>query len=218
MKVKNLFLTLVIAVCLSTVGVYADTMTIPLNITQVAYGLPSPWATITLTDITGGVQVSVDLSTDMGLMAKQHNRYTLGFSTAVAGITLANSPADFTINPKNTYQVADFGDVTYTINYNPPRKPIAGGCAGNNDCAYKSDFTFDLMASGLDINDFVKSDAQNPYDVLFVADLINVGSGTGAGLTGYVGGNPSPVPEPTTLLLLGSGLAAICLSIRRKIK
>lgn len=83
------------------------------------------------------------------------------------------------------------------------------GCAGSD--SWSGALQFDVSrASGLTYSDFVG----NSSGFFFAADII---SGT-TGLTGLVGSTGPVVPEPSSLLLVGSGLVGVAWSLRRKLR
>lgn len=129
-----------------------------------------------------------------------------GTSSSSGTYVVSSAPID-----KNT---RGFGQFSNGINF-------TGTAGGGMSGQYTAPITFKVTnSSGVSYADF---ENLNSAGYLFAADIGNIASGA----TGSVGsgqnartpdGNPStPVPEPTTVALLGLGLMGLVITRRRKV-
>jgi hypothetical protein len=84
------------------------------------------------------------------------------------------------------------------------------GVAGPVASSFLTSFSFDVTRTGgfTNANQLAELSTGGGLNVLFAAHVID-SAGTGQGITGFAANNGASVPEPTSLLLLGSGLAGM---------
>lgn len=188
--------------------VRADTVTFDLNRGST---LPNQnYGTITLTlNGSGGIDVSISLLSgnrivNTGFDASVAFNSTLGGQIGVAGLpgtySLVNSG-----NP-SSIKMDGFGTFEYGVLFN-----AAGGGAGTD-----SSLTFTVTRVGgfssvfqlVELSTNPPGSLQSPFAVDIICDSCGPA-------TGVVG---TSVPEPTSMLLLGTGLATLAAGLRKRFK
>ena len=189
--------------------VRADTVTFDLNKGST---LPNQnYGTITLTlNGSGGIDVSISLLSgnrivNTGFDASVAFNSTLGGQIGVTGLpgtyTLVNSG-----NP-SSIGMDGFGTFEYGVLFN-----AQGGGAGTD-----SSLTFTVTRVGgfSSVFELVELSTNPPGSIQspFAVDIICDSCGPATGVVGT-----SEVPEPTSMLLLGTGLATLAAGLRKRFK
>ena len=208
------FLALAAGLLFGTTSVYADSFVSTLNVFNVS-GIPGPFGTVTVTT------PSLNSSTAM-----------ITFSTAGTGYVLIDSNlADVNLNASswttsNLSWVTHTGDTSPTITADTGSSNVDGWGTFNQTFGTNSGF-----GSAVDSFTFTVTDTSGTFAdaaAVLMANALGFDAAahiavlsSGGQVTGFAaesgGVTPPPaIPEPTTLALLGSGLAAIPALIRRR--
>ena len=217
------FLSVVAAVLVSAaVAAHADTFTFTANSCSSGCTV-LPAGTITLTQNgTGDVLVKVALTTDYsfrtapGGSTGSHQAFDFDLA-ATSGVTIAN----LTDGPTSqTFSYLDFGSYSEagiaTFDYGFPCTTGAPGATSTPTQTLQ----FDVLATGLTVSSFLSTGGY-----YFGADLVQLDGGRDyIGSTGNFGAtltnkNPPPpaVPEPSSLMLFGTGVLGVAGLIRRRL-
>ena len=189
----------------------ADSVVLNLNTGST---LPSQnYGTVTLTLVGNSIQVDISLLpgnriVNTGFDASVAFNSTLGGQIGVTGLpgtyTLVNSG-----NP-SSISMDGFGTFQYGVLFNSQ-----GGGAGTD-----SSLTFTVTRVGgfSTVNELLALSTNPPGSIqsLFAVDIICDSCNGGNGATGVVGA--SEVPEPASMLLLGTGLATLAAGLRKRLK
>jgi hypothetical protein len=200
---KKVLLIMLIALSVSMTGT-ASAVIIDLNYSNLT-GLNGTYATVDLTQDTTNLQTFHFIVTPTANYLMR-NFY---FNTDIAGLTTANIINISSASPAYSAVVffnnnADgFGQFDIKI--------------GKNGQHNVSELTFDLINVGIGktVNDFIQlSDGSAGHGLGHFAAQILFNASTG--VTGYVRDSGTRIPEPSALLLLGSGLLGFALYNRRR--
>lgn len=232
MKIKNILFAATATTLMSLVAPALATQIYTLN-ASAAGTFPgiSTFGTVTLDDIGTTVNVTVSLANG-GVFANTGNSTSgrtafalmlgSGFSIALSGSS-AESGIYQAVQPGGSLAQNPFGTFNAGITF---KDTAANGASGG----YNSPITFAVTKTGggaIGYSDFttLSSGTGSQQGTLFSADVgFKLGTST-AYSTGNVAtavsrstpdGDPRPVPEPTTLALLGLGLLGCAIARHRK--
>jgi hypothetical protein len=153
------------------------------------------------------VEISVSLlNNNEFLTTGSHTGFSFNFQGA--DVTLGPLPTGWSDAGANVTQPS-FGLFAHGINCDQGNSNSKNGCAGNNPWVGLLSFNVS-RASGLSLSDFTT----NTGGFTFATDIL---SGTN-GKTGLVAAGGPEVPEPGTLVMMGTGAMGLAGVIRRKIR
>ena len=208
--VVSLAIFAVVALASATLA-RADTVTLILNTGST---LPNQhYGTITLTtNGSGGILVNIQLDAGNRIVHTGFDASVAFNSTTGGQIGVTGLPANYTlVNSGNPSSIGmdGFGTFQYGILFGPN-----GGGAGTD-----SSLTFTLTrVGGFNNVGQLLLNSTNPPGTLMSSWAIDIICDSCQGATGVVGTNGETVPEPASMLLLGSGLLGIAAGVRKRIR
>jgi len=166
-------------------------------------GSPGPYATVTYVLNGSNIDVTVQMTasfTAFGTGAANNGIFGFNIVGSTAGLNITGLPAGWAFNPGGG-QMDGFGNFDVTLSCcNPPGV---------------TSFSFTISRTGgfSSASDIFEANSTGAHFAIHIAP-------TNGNPTGFAadGGTPSDVPEPTGMLLLGTGLVTLAAGLRRRFK
>lgn len=167
-------------------------------------GTPGPYATVTYTLNGSVIDVTVQMAPGFTAFGEGNgNNGIFGFNVvgSTAGLSVTNLPAGFTANLGGG-QMDGFGNFDVTLS-----------CCNASNAVTSFSFTVSRTGGFSSASDLFEANSSGAHFAVHVAP-------SNGNPTGFAGdsGTPSEVPEPTSMLLLGSGLVTLAAGLRRRFK
>ena len=167
-------------------------------------GTPGPYATVTY--VLNGSNIDVTVQMAMGFTAfgtGNGNNGIFGFNIvgAQAGLSVTNMPAGFTANLGGG-QMDGFGNFDVTLS-----------CCNPANAVTSFSFTVSRTGGFSSASDLFEANSAGAHFAIHIAP-------TNGNPTGFAAdsGTSSEVPEPASMLLLGTGLATLAAGLRKRFK
>ena len=185
-------------------AVVANADSVVLNVPNSGLsGTPGPYATVTY--VLNGSNIDVTVTMFPGFEAfgtGDANNGIFGFNVvgSVAGLNITGLPAGWAFNPAGG-QMDGFGTFDVTLSCCNPANAV-------------SSFSFTISRTGgfSSASDIFEANSTGTHFAIHIAP-------TNGNPTGFAGdGTPSDVPEPASMLLLGTGLLAFAAGLRKRLK
>jgi len=167
-------------------------------------GSPGPYATVTYVLNGGNIDVTVQMTAGFEAFGTGiGNNGIFGFNVvgSTAGLNITGLPAGWSFAPAGG-QMDGFGNFDVTL-----------ACCNPSDAVQNFSFTISRTGGFSSASDIFEANSSGAHFAIHIAP-------TNGNPTGFAAdtGTPSEVPEPTSMLLLGTGLATLGAGLRKRFK
>jgi len=167
-------------------------------------GSPGPYATVTYVLNGGNIDVTVQMTAGFEAFGTgTGNNGIFGFNVvgSTAGLNITGLPAGWSFAPTGG-QMDGFGNFDVTLS-----------CCNPPDAVQSFSFTISRTGGFSSASDIFEANSSGAHFAIHIAP-------TNGNPTGFAAdtGTPSEVPEPASMLLLGTGLATLGAGLRKRFK
>lgn len=169
-------------------------------------GTPGPYATVTYVLNGGNIDVTVNMEPGFEAFGTGNgNNGIFGFNIvgSTTGLSVTNLPAGFSANLGGG-QMDGFGPFEVTLS-----------CCNASNAVSSFSFTVSRTGGFSSASDLFEANSSGAHFAIHIAP-------TNGNPTGFAGDSGTPttneIPEPTSMLLLGSGLAGLAAGLRKRFK
>ena len=167
-------------------------------------GSPGPYATVTYVLNGGNIDVTVQMTAGFEAFGTGiGNNGIFGFNVvgSTAGLNITGLPAGWSFAPAGG-QMDGFGNFDVTLS-----------CCNPPDGVQSFSFTISRTGGFSSASDIFEANSSGAHFAIHIAP-------TNGNPTGFAAdtGTPSEVPEPASMLLLGTGLATLGAGLRKRFK